>query len=326
MTELRALRGEQPRSDIAGIPVHPLLEVLAIDDGAVQRIAESIAERGQDVPIALWRGMIVDGRHRARACARLGIDPKTSDLPEEWDEDHVEGYILDANFNRKEAPWHDRVAAYLRLRHGWPGEGLSRDKPGAHDIAKRVRLKTETAQQLDRLVAAARPGTKWGVRKTAHGGETVGLRAEGEELEVELQTAAQSFLRAPLQSPHDVARYEHSIVERIASQIETTERKRVEAQRAKEIEAAGAIDFDAKRKQQIEQSESRPSPQSRPKREVDTEKQSEELAEAYAMRFAGVVRALCEDRALSATWKDNVITRAWRMINDARKEVRRYDH
>lgn len=94
------------------------------------------------------------------------------------------------SMRRRQLSWRDRVAAYLRLRHGWPGEVVPGNKCGRDDVAKRVRLKAETASQLDRLVAAATPGTRWGVRKTAQGGETVGVRAAGQELDEALRESA----------------------------------------------------------------------------------------------------------------------------------------
>jgi ParB-like chromosome segregation protein Spo0J len=319
----------KPLSDIAGTPVHPLLDVLAIDNAAVDRLAESISERGQDVPVALWHGMIVDGRHRARACAKLGIEPKTADLPADWDEQHVEGYILDANFNRKDAPWRDRVAAYLRLRHGWPGEVVSEYKPARTDVARRVRLDERTASGLDRLVAAATPGTKWGVRKTAHGGETVGVRAAGQELDEPLRESAAHSLSVPFESAQQVADHEMALVDQIAIRIAADDRKRTREQRAKEIQEAGAVDFQAKKEEQLELAAQRwaeaitsATEPPKGKQKVDPEERAARIVDGFALQFVSLLRQVRAHRDLELRHKEAVLQRVWKALSETRKGVR----
>lgn len=60
---------------------------------------ESIRENGQQVPIDLLGGMILDGRNRYKAVVELGRDPITRDLPE--DTDPVD-YVMIRNLFRRQ--------------------------------------------------------------------------------------------------------------------------------------------------------------------------------------------------------------------------------
>ena len=44
------------------------------------RLVASIGENGLLEPVAVWRGEVIDGRHRLRACAEAGVEPRFSQL------------------------------------------------------------------------------------------------------------------------------------------------------------------------------------------------------------------------------------------------------
>jgi len=50
------------------------------DDARLQEIANSIASEGQDIPIDLFEGRILDGRNRYNACILAGVEPKTREF------------------------------------------------------------------------------------------------------------------------------------------------------------------------------------------------------------------------------------------------------
>lgn len=61
-------------------------------------LIEDIRENGQQLPIILHEGMILDGRHRFRACEQLGIEPKL----EEWTgHGHPEVFVASMNAKRR---------------------------------------------------------------------------------------------------------------------------------------------------------------------------------------------------------------------------------
>lgn len=74
------------------------------------RLEESIREVGLLEEITLWRGTVIDGFHRLRACLRLGVEPRFSSLPDDAD---PLAYVIGRNDSRRSlAPWQRPVAAF----------------------------------------------------------------------------------------------------------------------------------------------------------------------------------------------------------------------
>ena len=63
-------------------------------DAQFERLVKSIQANGLRVPITVWRGEIIDGRHRYAACLRAGVEPRFEYLDD--DEDPVQ-FVLDKN-------------------------------------------------------------------------------------------------------------------------------------------------------------------------------------------------------------------------------------
>ena len=73
-------------------------------------LEESIRETGLLEAITLWRGTVIDGFHRLRACLRLGVEPRFSSLPDDAD---PLAYVIGKNDSRRTlAPWQRPVAAF----------------------------------------------------------------------------------------------------------------------------------------------------------------------------------------------------------------------
>ena len=50
-------------------PLHPAVEIFpGMDQASFANLVEDIRTNGQHEPILLWRGQVIDGRHRLRAC------------------------------------------------------------------------------------------------------------------------------------------------------------------------------------------------------------------------------------------------------------------
>jgi hypothetical protein len=57
---------------------HPLAELIpGMSEAEYAELRDDIAANGQQQKIALFEGKVLDGRHRARACEELGIEPAT---------------------------------------------------------------------------------------------------------------------------------------------------------------------------------------------------------------------------------------------------------
>ena len=90
-----------------------------------QALVESIREGGLRRPITLWRGQIIDGRHRYEACLQAGVEPHFVELPDDAD---AFQYVLDENSARRHMTDSQRAVAAHRTweeaASGWAGLGL----------------------------------------------------------------------------------------------------------------------------------------------------------------------------------------------------------
>ena len=93
--------------------LHPLATLFPpMSDEQYQALRDSIELRGQREPLRLHGGLVLDGRHRLRACNELGIEPATVPLAD--DDDPLE-YVLDANADRRDLKTSQRAMIAARL-------------------------------------------------------------------------------------------------------------------------------------------------------------------------------------------------------------------
>jgi hypothetical protein len=93
-------------------PFHPLADVLPIIGGAeFDRLAD-IREHGLKDAITLYRGKILDGRNRERACRKAGVRPRYV----EFDGSDPAALVLSKNLVR-------RHLGAVRARHGGCAQG-----------------------------------------------------------------------------------------------------------------------------------------------------------------------------------------------------------
>ena len=84
-------------------PLHPITgDSDAFTPGEYAAHLEDMRMNGQRVPAVLWRGQIVDGQHRANACAELGIELKIIDITDECPTDEMmRAYVATLNQYRR---------------------------------------------------------------------------------------------------------------------------------------------------------------------------------------------------------------------------------
>jgi hypothetical protein len=72
-----------------------------LDSGAFESLKSDIAQHGQQVPIVVWQGKVLDGRNRMRACGELGIAPKILEL-NALPGNSPTFYVISANLHRRQ--------------------------------------------------------------------------------------------------------------------------------------------------------------------------------------------------------------------------------
>lgn len=129
--------------------VHPLAELIpAMTDAEYAELLADMKANGQLEPITLYEGKILDGRHRARVCDELGIEPATR----AYDGDSPAAYVLSLNVKRRSLSVSQRAAlaveflpqleeeARRRQGHGTTAPGRSGStEPKRSDSGHRAR-------------------------------------------------------------------------------------------------------------------------------------------------------------------------------------------
>ena len=104
-----------PTSAPFPFPEHPLSSLFPrMPERDYEALRDDIAQHGQQTPIALTpSGELLDGAHRARACAELGITPQTITL--DIDPGQYQDFVVSANLNRRHLSDSDRALVAARL-------------------------------------------------------------------------------------------------------------------------------------------------------------------------------------------------------------------
>lgn len=113
------------------LPIHPLAEIFPpMSEKALAELAEDIRQNGLRDPIVLLDGQVLDGRNRALACDRLGIEPLTRPWDGKGDALH---YVISKNLHRRHLNESQRAMvadSVAKLKHGG-------DRGNQHTGAKR---------------------------------------------------------------------------------------------------------------------------------------------------------------------------------------------
>ncbi len=113
--------------------VHPAANIFPMLDGpAYEALKADIFANGVREPIVNYRGQLLDGRNRLKACKELGIEPMEAELDEDTD---PVAYVLSANLHRRHLLTSQRAMCAAKLA-GLPvganqhtKQGVSNDAP-----------------------------------------------------------------------------------------------------------------------------------------------------------------------------------------------------
>jgi len=134
------------------LQAHPLAnEFPEMPEKEFAELVEDIKKNGLREPIVVRRGLILDGRHRARALKQLGRE-LDEDVIEEYD-DYTQGdpanYVLSRNLMRRHLTPKQRVEIALKVRAylngGWCDEDSDEQPdPGDFLVSKKQGVTTVT--------------------------------------------------------------------------------------------------------------------------------------------------------------------------------------
>jgi ParB-like chromosome segregation protein Spo0J len=83
------------------VEIHAAANIVPLLDGAdYEALKADIHQNGQQIPITIWKGEVLDGRNRLRVCKELGIPPKVVELTS-LPGNSPTMYVLSANLLRR---------------------------------------------------------------------------------------------------------------------------------------------------------------------------------------------------------------------------------
>lgn len=139
--------------------IHPVADIFpSMRAEEYEALRENIREHGQREPAWVWRGQVIDGRHRARACAELGIDLLTREY--EGDESTLVSFVVSLNLHRRHLDESQRGMVFARLAtlgRGRPSENTAIAAITQEQAAKLLNVSADTGQRTKRVLADGSP-------------------------------------------------------------------------------------------------------------------------------------------------------------------------
>jgi hypothetical protein len=148
----------------------------AMTEAEFSALVENIREHGQRHPIITYQGQILDGFHRARACAELGKEPYLK----EYSGNDPAGYVLSSNLHRRHLSASQRAGAIVACNE-WRNNG-ERGPEKLRNVAELPQTSAqmaETAQVSTRTIESAKVAQSAGLSQPVRDGKmTVNAAAE----------------------------------------------------------------------------------------------------------------------------------------------------
>lgn len=115
---------------------HPHAEIFpAMTDSEFARLADDVESHGLLEPIVLLNGLILDGRHRERACEERGVEPRY----EEWDEScgvSALEWVISKNLHRRQLTKAQRAALAVECEAQLAEAGRARQVAGGKESGR----------------------------------------------------------------------------------------------------------------------------------------------------------------------------------------------
>ena len=144
------------------------------------RLLASIRAHGLRRPIVVWRGQVIDGLHRLKACVEAGVEPRYEVLD---DAENPFEYLGDENVSLRNMDQNEKAqTAYLMSQYSAPGRPRATDENSANlrnitqeEAAKLIGVSTRLVSDVSRVLSEDGPAvpalreavTQWRIRYSA---------------------------------------------------------------------------------------------------------------------------------------------------------------
>lgn len=119
----------------------------AMEPDEKRQLLDDIRKNGLEDAIVLYEGMILDGRHRAQACAQLGIEPKYK----QYEGNDPLGFVISHNLKRRHLNQSQKAIVAAKMipeMQAQLAEKAKESEPKAPNGARPARKKTSPAGKL----------------------------------------------------------------------------------------------------------------------------------------------------------------------------------
>jgi hypothetical protein len=141
----------QSKPAIELLPFHPLADLFPLMEAReFDELVGDIERRGLQFEITIFDGAIIDGRNRARACAKAGIEPRYMDFA--GTEEEVPRFIISANIHRRHLKPEQRSELIKKVLGLDPARS---DRAIATDLKVDKNVVSRARRQLEATGAAA---------------------------------------------------------------------------------------------------------------------------------------------------------------------------
>jgi hypothetical protein len=123
---------EGKRDEVSGMQVHPVADMLPLMQGEeFDALVADIKLHGRNVvPIVMFKGVLIDGRNRARACVAAGVRPEETTYKGPDTPEALIRWIVSQNVHRRHLDTSQRAmlaARIAKLGHGGKRRGQERN-------------------------------------------------------------------------------------------------------------------------------------------------------------------------------------------------------
>jgi ParB-like chromosome segregation protein Spo0J len=124
-------------------PFHRLASIFPpMTEQEFNDLVADIDRHGQRDPVDLWNGEIIEGVHRAKACQKLGIEPRYRQCKFELNEAGALAYVISKNLHRRHLNTEQKRDLIRKLLEAAPGKTdnqIAKEVKASHHTVKSVR-------------------------------------------------------------------------------------------------------------------------------------------------------------------------------------------
>jgi ParB-like chromosome segregation protein Spo0J len=135
------------------LPFHPLADIFPLMEGTeFEELVADIKKNGLNEPIALFHGMVLDGRNRAHACAEAGVKPRYHQFS--GNEADARAYVISMNIKRRHLTAEQRrglIKKLLKVNPEKPDLQIAKTVNASPTTVGKVRTEMEAKGDVSKL-------------------------------------------------------------------------------------------------------------------------------------------------------------------------------